>query len=475
MVIKSRAIKDQIFFKFTLFLLTMVINPLQLIALILFPTLIYAQFNQAERDSIYKYTNIDFLDMKKQLGIKIDNRPGPSGDPASPNAANSDESKVRSYELPDVLITVQGNKVTEASVWWSIRRPEIEKAFESEMYGKLPANIPEVNWVIESIKDTMAGPYPVKEKYLKGIVDHSLYPDISVEIELVIGIPASTTIPVPVVIEFGFISWPFGPQAPEPNYFLSPYEPRWKQQLVSNGWGYAILVPTSIQADHGAGLQSGIIGLINKGQPRKPYDWGVLRAWGWGASKAIDYFEMDSDIDVTRIGIEGTSRYGKAALVAMTFDSRISLGFIGSAGAGGSSILRRNFGELVENLASTGEYHWFCGNFIKYASILTVDNLSVDAHELIALCAPRPVFISSGSPFIEGNWMDAKGMYLAGVYAGPVYELLGKKGLGTNDFPCLGQALTDGEVAFRQHAGGHSTGPNWSTWIAWAHRYWDVK
>jgi hypothetical protein len=135
--------------------------------------------------------------------------------------------------------------------------------------------------------------------------------------------------------------------------------------------------------------------------------------------------------------------------------------------------LRRNFGESVENLASTNEYHWFCGNFIKYASILTVDDLSVDAHELVALCAPRPVFISAGSNLIEGNWVDAKGMFLAGVNAGPVYKLLGYKGLGTNDFPYLGLALVNGEIAFRQHAGGHSTGPNWSTWIAWAHNYWD--
>jgi hypothetical protein len=200
-----------------------------------------------------------------------------------------------------------------------------------------------------------------------------------------------------------------------------------------------------------------------------------VRAEPWGASRILDYFETDPDVDATQVGIEGTSRYGKAALVAMAFDSRISIGFIGSAGAGGSSILRRNFGEQVENLASSWAYHWFCGNFIKYGSILTVDDLPVDAHQLVALCAPRPVFISSGSPFIEGTWVDAKGMFLAGVHAGPVYDLLGRKGLGTNDFPYMGQALTEGEVAFRQHAGGHSTGPNWSTWIAWAHRYWKVK
>ena len=169
---------------------------------------------------------------------------------------------------------------------------------------------------------------------------------------------------------------------------------------------------------------------------------------------------------------EGLSRYGKAAVVAMAFEPRFSLGFIGSSGAGGTKILRRVFGEQVENLASSAEYHWFCGNFIKYAGTLKPDDMPVDAHELVALCAPRPVFISAGSPQVEGQWVDAKGTFLGGVHAGSVYRLLGKKDLGTIEFPKLGTPLIDGEIAFRQHAGGHSTGPNWSTWIAWACRYW---
>lgn len=446
-----------------------------LMFIILIPSTSRAQWNQADRDSIYRYTQLDFNQMKEQLGISIDNRPGPSGDPSAPNAANSEESRVKSYTLPDPLVTNNGLEVNQAELWWSVRSPEIVAAFEQEMYGKLPEDLPDVKWVVDSVVNTLAGPFPVKEKYLRGIVDNSSYPGIQVEIELVVGIPASAAGPVPVVMEFGFITWPFGPQPPEPDYFLSPWEPRWKQQLASQGWGYAIIVPSSIQADHGAGLRSGIIGLVNKGQPRKPDDWGVLRAWAWGAGRALDYFETDTEVDASRVAIEGTSRYGKAALVTLAFDPRFSLGFIGSAGAGGSSILRRNFGEQVENLASPGEYHWFCGNFIKYASTLTVDDLPVDAHELVALCAPRPVFISVGSPFIEGNWVDARGMFLAGVHAGPVYELQGLKGLGTGEFPWPGQALVVGEIAFRQHAGGHSTGPNWSTWIAWAHRYWSLE
>jgi hypothetical protein len=432
----------------------------------------FAQMSPQARDSINRLSSEDHALMKKQVGIEVPNRPGPSGNPNAPNAPNRLESKVNDYILPDPLILKSGHQVNTPKDWRQKRRPEIVEDFENEIYGQIPENIPEVTWKVIAQKDTAIGDYPIKEKTLSGIVDNSSFPDIEVEIELLVATPANATEPVPLVLEFGFIRWPWGNRTPQQQPIFRVNEPGWKEQLISKGWGYAIIVPSSIQADHGAGLRSGIIGMVNKGQPRKPNDWGALRAWAWGASKAMDYFETDRLIDKNRIAIEGLSRYGKAALVAMAFEPRFSLGFIGSSGAGGAKILRRVFGEQVENLASTGEYHWFCGNFIKYASSLTPDDLPVDAHELVALCAPRPVFISSGSPQVEGQWIDAKGMFLAGVHAGPVYELLGKKGLETNEFPILGTALVDGEIAFRQHAGGHTTGPNWSTWIAWACKYW---
>src|SRR5581483_10636932 len=228
--------------------------------------------------------------------------------------------------------------------------------------------------------------------------------------------------------------------------------PTWQEQVLAKGWGYAILIPTTIQADNGAGLTEGIIGLTNKGQPRNRDDWGALRAWAWGASRALDYFETDKAVDAKRVGIEGLSRYGKAALVTMAYDQRFAIGFIGSSGAGGAKLHRRHFGEMVENVASSGEYHWMAGNYLKYAGPLTAKDLPVDAHELVALCAPRPVFISVGSLQVEGGWVDAKGMFLAGVGAGPVYELLGKKGLGTSEFPPQETALIEGDVAFRQHS-----------------------
>jgi len=269
-------------------------------------------------------------------------------------------------------------------------------------------------------------------------------------------------------MEFGFI---FPPGFAPPRDTSRNPLPTWQQQLLAKGWGYAILIPTSFQADNGAGLTQGIIGLTNKGQPRKPDDWGTLRAWAWGASRALDYFETDKSVDAKHVGIEGLSRYGKATIVTMAYDSRFAIAFVGSSGAGGTKILRRVYGEQVENLASSGEYHWFAGNFIKYAGPLTPNDLPVDAHELVAMCAPRPVFISSGSPTVEGRWVDAKGMFLGGAYAGPVYKLLGKKDLGTTEMPPMETPLTDGDLAFRQHSGGHTTGPNWPVFIQFASRY----
>ncbi len=421
----------------------------------------------AAMDSIRKLSQADHALMMSQLNI-TSIRPGPSGNPSAPNAANIDESKAAPYtSIPDPLIMKNGQKVTSAKMWWEKRRPEIVEEFDREIYGRMPAQTPSVKWEVLNVFDDYVGGVPAITKRLIGHVDNSSYPQIKVDIQLTLTTPANASGPVPVMIEFGF-------QFP-PNFRLPAAAvtagPSWQEQVLSKGWGYAILVPTSVQADNGAGLTQGIIGLVNKGQPRKLDDWGALRAWAWGASRALDYFETDKSVDAKQVGIEGLSRYGKAAIVTMAYEPRFAIGFIGSSGAGGTKILRRVYGEQVENLAGSGEYHWFAGNFIKYAGPLTPNDLPVDAHELIALAAPRPVFISSGSPTVEGRWVDAKGMFEGGVYAGPVYRLLGKKDLGATEYPPQETALVQGDIAFRQHSGGHTTGPNWPTFLQYADRY----
>jgi hypothetical protein len=396
---------------------------------------------------------------------------------ASGQHPNLDESKANPYpNLPDPLVLNDGRPVTSAQMWWTQRRPEILELFQREIYGRTPASTPAVNWEITSVKND--GKTIVKQ--LVGHVDHSSYPLIDVNIQLTLTTPAGATGPVPVMMQFGFV---FGrgfrggpatqPLRPPPTSgpaggFGAPRGPTWQQQVLAKGWGYATIIPNTVQADNGAGLTSGIIGLCNKGQPRKLDDWGVLAAWAWGASRALDYFATDPAVDAKQVGLEGHSRYGKAALLAMALDQRFAIAYVSSSGEGGAKLHRRNWGELVENVAGTGEYHWMAGNFIKYAGHW--DQLPVDSHELIALCAPRPVFISGGAT--QGDaWVDAKGMFMAAAAAGPVYRLLGGKDMGTTEFPPIQTALIDGDIAFRQHSGGHTDAPNWPTFLSFADRY----
>ncbi len=414
-------------------------------------------------------TKVDHQRMLDQLKI-TSLRPGANGsNPEATNFANYDESKVMTYPpLPDQLMLKNGKKVKTAKQWWSNRRAEIIEDFDREMYGRAPKVTPKVNWeVVSTTKEEKYGT-PVIIKELLGHVDNSSYPSVKVDIKLTLTTPANAKAAVPVIMEFGFVFPPRPANAPP--LTVQPGKP-WQQQVLEKGWGYAILVPNTIQADNGAGLTSGIIGLVNKGQPRKADDWGSLRAWGWGASRALDYFETDKSVNAKMVAIEGHSRYGKAALVTMAYEPRIAIGFISSSGAGGAKIHRRNnYGEMVENVAAPSEYHWMAGNYMKYAGPLTANDLPVDAHELVALCAPRPIFISSGAVKGDG-WVDAKGMFLAGAHAGPVYKLLGKKDMGTMEFPPMETGLMEGDVSFRQHSGGHTPGPNWPTFLTFAGRY----
>jgi len=426
-------------------------------------------------------------------------RPGADGrNRQAPNAANYNESKANPYpDLPDPLVLKNGERVSTPETWWTRRRPEIVEDFDREVYGRAPKDAPKVNWEATGTTSEKNGDVPVITKKLVGHVDNLSYPQITVDIQLTLTTPAGATAPVPVIMEFGFGA--FGPRpagAPTAKKAAGATTPpgkaaaktgagaglgrggpggpgggpSWQQQVLAKGWGYAIITPSSIQADNGAGLTRGIIGLCNKGKPRKADDWGALRAWAWGASRALDYFETDKSVDARQVGLEGHSRYGKATIVAMAYDPRFAIAYVSSSGEGGAKIHRRNWGELVENVASTGEYHWMAGNFLKYAGPLHWNDMPVDSHELVALCAPRPVFVSSGATNGDG-WVDAKGMFLAAAGAGPVYKLLGKKDMGTTEFPPIETALIDGDVAFRQHGGGHSPGPNWPTFLTFADRY----
>lgn len=433
--------------------------------------------------------------MKDQLGIKV-LRTGPSGRAGATNEANYDPAKANPFpNLPDVLTLKNGQKVTAAEMWWKQRRPEIVEDFEREVVGRVPANVPRVTWmVVTQVVDGVIGTVPVIGKQLVGHVDNSAYPAIKVDIQLTLVTPAKSKGPVPVLMMFGGFGGgglprPVGSPAPvRPAGFgrfggAPPAGPSSTEQLIAAGWGYATINPGSIQADNGAGLTKGIIGLVNKGQPRKPDDWGSLRAWAWGAARGLDYLETEPAVDAKRVGIEGVSRFGKAALVTLAFEPRFAIALVGSSGEGGAKLHRRNFGEAVENLTGSGEYHWMAGNFLKYGAAestfgtRTANDLPVDSHELIALCAPRFTFISYGIPAKgDANWLDQQGSYMATVAAGPVFRLLGVKDIGekenyrTAKMPPVNTGMLDGELAWRQHDGGHEDRSNMEYFIAWANR-----
>ena len=417
----------------------------------------------------------DHQNMMDQLGIKA-LRPGPSGDEKAPNHANYDESKANPFpNLPDALTLNNGRKVTTAEIWWKQRRPEIVEDFEREVYGRVPQKTPKVTWEVMVTDQEFVGFTPVIAKQLVGHVDNATYPAIQVNIAMTVVVPAYAKGPVPILMMFGRTGLPNPTQPPSeemerinaalkallikndsslagiftqyPGYSplnalalsfgaprppgAPPVDPPTTQQLIADGWGYATINPASIQADNAQGLTRGIIGLVNRGQPRKPDDWGALRAWAWGAARGLDYLETDPAVDAKHVGIEGVSRYGKAALVTLAFEPRFATGLIGSSGEGGAKLHRRNFGEAVESLTG-GEYYWMAGNFLKYgasdakAGSKNAGDIPVDSNELIALCAPKPVFISYGVPEMgDAKWLDQEGSFMATVAAQPVYELLG--------------------------------------------------
>ncbi len=409
----------------------------------------------------------DHRNMMDQLGIKA-LRPG-----ANPqNQERFTEEKANPYKdtVPDVLKMKDGTKVTKPEQW-AKRRAEILEDFEREVYGRVPPNVPKVAWEVTATTDGNNAGMPTITKTLVGHVDNSAYPSITVNIRASFTVPTEATAPVPIMIEFGGFGW-FGRRGGM----------SWQEQAIAKGWGYGSINPGSIQPDRGGmSLRQGIIGLTNKGEPRKPDQWGALRAWGWGVSGLIDFFEANPDagIDPKKVGIEGVSRYGKAALVTAAFDERVAVTFVASSGEGGAKLHRHIFGEAVENLTGRGGYHWMAGNFLKYGAsdpCMTAADLPVDSHELIALCAPRPCFISYGVLPGDPPWVDARGSFMAGVLAGPVYRLLGKKDFGTpgnyltDPMPPVG-TLIGGDLAWRQHEGGHTAGPNWPVFFEWVGQY----
>ena len=396
-------------------------------------------------------------------------RKGADGNnPNAPNAANYDETKVRAYTLPSLL----GPTPPKNAAQWAKRRAELVRLVEDNFIGRPSADIArvKVDWTVIKTEAKDVGSIPAVVKTIRGAtsLDGRKGPVIEAEITA----PAKPAGKMPAVIDYTFVfpanffrrAADAGPPPPPP--------PSPAVAALKRGWAYIAYYPYSVQADNGAGLKEGIIGLADGGKTRMPTEWGALRAWGWGASRVADYLQADPAIDGKRLAVAGLSRFGKSTLVATAFDDRFGAALVGSSGAGGAKLLRRNMGELVENLEADGEFHWFAPNFLRYAGPKTVDDLPVDSHMLIALVAPRPLFIGTGVREAGDGWVDPRGNYLAAVAATPAWQLFGKTGPTDPTQPAVDVGVTGTTLSFRQHSGGHTNVPNWEPFLDWADKAW---
>jgi hypothetical protein len=367
-------------------------------------------------------------------------RPGANGnDPAAPNAANYDEGKVGELALPPLGAT------TNRPAQWIARRADLARLVEDSWVGRIPESVAafRIVWRKEEVR-------PGVEQWIGQV----LAPDgrMGPTIDATIHFPRRAA-PAPALISYGYI-WPGGRV---PNFGgAAPPDP--VAQAHRHGFAYVEYRPQLLQSDTGATMAQGVIGLAR--WPRAEHDWGALRAWAWGASQLREELVRDSRIDGQRISLTGHSRFGKGVLVAAVFDHAFADAHVSSSGAGGAKIMRRDFGERWENLAGSGEFHWMTPAAMQYArQDRTVAELPVDAHTLIALRAPRPLFVTSGLAEKGDAWVDPRGMWLAVRAAQPAWAVFGAT-TAAGQMPAPGSE-TDAPypLGWFQHEEGHVPWP----------------
>jgi dienelactone hydrolase len=364
------------------------------------------------------------------------------------HVSNYDESKVKPYTLPDPLVMVNGTRVSDAKTWTSARRPEIIRLYEQEIFGAIPANTPSIAWDAPQIE---RGETAVTRRIAGRIGAAPDAPRVNLKVTL----PANPKGAVPVILlmQFGGAGTPVA-------------DPPVASEILARGWGYATVGYQEIQPDKADAFNQGVIGATAAGNARTPESWGDVSAWAWGVSRVIDYLEKDPAIDARRIAVHGHSRLGKTALWASALDPRIAAVYASCPGEMGAALSRRDFGETVDDMAQRFPY-WFNGNFQKWAG--RWNDMPVDAHMLIALSAPRPVFVTGGT---DDQWADPVGEFLAEVAAGPVYRLLGRKDLATTRLPPLDTAVLDGDLGWLYHTGPHAATPDdWKAFLRFLDKY----
>ena len=431
------------------------------------------------------------------LGIRA-LRPGKNAvHPHQANFANYIEAKANPYpRLPPLMRLNDGARVTTLAQW-RVRRRQIRALFAEYVYGSKPRHVPGVTWRVVSVRQQTVYGVPAVVEHVVGHVDNSADPRITVNIPVNVVTPAASRGKrVPIIIGGGTLRpffANFHPERKGPIFYFPgssmcivvgpPTEPS-GELLLKRGWGFASVNYDAVQPDNGADLVKGIIGLTNRGKPRKMDTWGVLRSWAWAINRTVDFLQTDPAINPHQIGVMGHSRNGKAALLALAYDPRIAVGYISSSGKGGAVLYRRNYGENLGSLASWDEFQWFDGNFLRYASPgYTANDLPVDSDELIALVAPRAIFVGSGSLIMHpacaipgDGWEDPRGSFMALADASPAWSMYGEKGLGIHTpYPPLDTMVGSRYAAFRRQPYGHTPAPNWPYFIKFAARLFATR
>ena len=407
------------------------------------------------------------------------------GQPAAPRAVvagipvNYDEALVGSYTLPDPLVLANGKPVRDAKTWNGQRRPEIVRLFEENEYGRAPERPAGMSFeVFEQATPALDG-----KAIRRQVTVYFSKDKTGPKMDLLIYLPAGATKPVPLLLNVSFSAnsstvddpgirpgevWGRDQKrVPAPKAGIGRINP---VPFLSAGIGVATVYYGDIDPDFLGGVPYGVRALYLKPGQTEPAadEWGSIAAWGWGLSRAMDYLETDKNVDAKRVAIEGVSRLGKTVMWAGAHDTRFAMVIASCSGEGGAALSRRNYGETIAHLVEPTRYPYqFCANYGKFAQ--HVGQLPVDAHMLVALIAPRPVLLQTGD---KDMWSDPKGEFLAAVAAAPVFRLLGKQGLDTDQMPAAGEAILH-TIGYQMHSGGHGTIPSdWDLFVKFMQMHW---
>jgi hypothetical protein len=392
---------------------------------------------------------------------------------------NYDESLVGTYSLPNPLLLANGRPVRDAHTWYQKRRPQIVRLFEENQFGRSPGRPSAMSFdVFDKGTPALDG-----KAVRRQVTVYFSRDKTGPKMDILIYLPAAARKPVPLLLNLSFSANSSVVDDPgiKPGEVWGRDKKRVPAQrgagfgrpdiplFLAHGFGVATVYYGDIEPDFQGGIPFGVRGLYLKHEQTEPApdEWGAIGAWAWGLSRAMDYLETDRDVDAKRVAIVGASRLGKTVLWAGAHDERFAMVIASCSGEGGAALSRRNYGETVKHLTAPSRYPYqFAANYQKYGD--RVAQLPVDAHMLLSLIAPRPVLLQTGNTDL---WSDPKGEFLAALAAEPVYRLLGRQGLETDQMPPTGTPIMH-TIGYYMHDGGHGTIPSdWAQFLNFMQRH----